>query len=162
MQSSTPTPSPTPQQSTPTEPLPAEQLAKIADLLGTDQRPARTDLLLQIAESVHDRRHHDHDKGEDWYCLNLAAWAGERSGAVLRRLLDAETEAEQLRKRVAELERENTEMNQVLEDVYTVGSSVVQQADGRRLLIRTDYAENTWLAKVTHTAVTPGPDGGKA
>lgn len=40
--------------------------------------------------------------------LNLAAYSGERMGSVLRRLLDAEAEADRLRERVAELERDRS------------------------------------------------------
>jgi hypothetical protein len=69
-----------------------------------DAKPARTSLLLSFAEAVRNRREHDHPKWEDFYCLNLSSYMGERSGPVLRRLVDVEAENEQLRARVADLE----------------------------------------------------------
>lgn len=56
--------------------------------------PRATDaLLVQLAGTVRDRREHDHHHGgitEDLYCMNLAAYAGERMGTVLARLAAAE------------------------------------------------------------------------
>ncbi|MFH9403318.1 hypothetical protein ACH4JS_26735 [Streptomyces sp. NPDC017638] len=79
-------------------PMTPEQRAQLAELIG-DAQPATSRLLEQLAESVRDRREHDHPTWEDLYCLNLVSWMGERMGPVLRRLLDAEA-------RVAELEAE--------------------------------------------------------
>jgi hypothetical protein len=76
--------------------LTAEQRAAVVELIG-DAKPATGRLLEQLAESVRDRREHEHPKWEDLFCLNLVSWAGERMGPVLRRLLDADA-------RVAELE----------------------------------------------------------
>lgn len=76
--------------------LTAEQRATIAQLIG-DAKPATAGLLEHLAESVRDRREHEHPTWEDLFCLNLVSWAGERMVPVLRRLLDAEA-------RVAELE----------------------------------------------------------
>ncbi|MFE6408208.1 hypothetical protein ACFVOR_14880 [Streptomyces sp. NPDC057837] len=76
--------------------LTAEQRAAIADLIG-DATPATAGLVERLAQSVRDRREHQHPTWEDLFCLNLVSWAGERMGPVLRRLLDAEA-------RVAELE----------------------------------------------------------
>ncbi|MFI2632573.1 hypothetical protein ACH5A2_19575 [Streptomyces collinus] len=70
--------------------------AKVAELIG-DAKPATDRLVEQLAESVRDRREHEHPTWEDLFCLNLVSWAGERMGPVLRRLLDAEA-------RIAELE----------------------------------------------------------
>ena len=70
--------------------------AKVAELIG-DAKPATDRLVEHLAESVRDRREHEHPTWEDLFCLNLVSWAGERMGPVLRRLLDAEA-------RVAELE----------------------------------------------------------
>jgi hypothetical protein len=79
-------------------PLSAERLAQIASLIG-DAKPATDELLVSFGKSVRDRREHDHaTQHEDWFCMNLAAYMGERMGPVLRRLLDAEA-------RVAELEQ---------------------------------------------------------
>jgi hypothetical protein len=81
-------------------PAPQEQghgaRAKVAELIG-DAKSATDRLVEQLAESVRDRREHEHPTWEDLFCLNLVSWAGERMGPVLRRLLDAEA-------RVAELE----------------------------------------------------------
>jgi hypothetical protein len=77
--------------------LTAEQRATLAAQLG-DAKPARDGLLVSFGESIRDRREHDHtSQREDWFCMNLAAYMGERVAPVLRRLLDAEA-------RVAELE----------------------------------------------------------
>lgn len=61
----------------------------LAELLG-DVQPASDSLLLSLAESVRDRREHEHPQWEDIYCGNLAGYLGERMAPVLRRLLDAE------------------------------------------------------------------------
>ncbi|MFP3119541.1 hypothetical protein [Streptomyces sp. Iso 434] len=79
-----------------TAPLPPDLPAQIAAHLG-GVRPAGHLLVASLAESVADRRAHQHPKGEDLYCHNLASWAGERIGPVLRRLIDAETERDRLR-----------------------------------------------------------------
>lgn len=71
---------------------------KVAELIG-DAKPASDGLLLQLGESVRDRREHEHPKWEDLFCLNLVSFMGERMGTVLRRLLDAEA-------RVSDLEAE--------------------------------------------------------
>ncbi|MFF9285448.1 hypothetical protein [Streptomyces griseosporeus] len=70
--------------------------ARIAELIG-EVKPASDGLLEQLAESVRDRREHDHPTWEDLYCLNLVSFMGERMGTVLRRLLDAEARAERYR-----------------------------------------------------------------
>ncbi|MEU7293364.1 hypothetical protein AB0A76_09190 [Streptomyces exfoliatus] len=87
-----------------TNPMSEQQLAEIARLIG-EAKPATDALLTQLGESVRDRLAHDHStQREDWYCMNLTSFMGERMGWVLRRLLDVEAEAAQLRARVAELE----------------------------------------------------------
>jgi len=75
--------------------LTAEQRAKIAEQLG-DAKPATPGLLVAFGESVRNRREHDHPQWEDLYCMNLSSYMGERIAPVLRRLLDAEAEAELL------------------------------------------------------------------
>ncbi|MDT0387878.1 hypothetical protein [Streptomyces dubilierae] len=76
--------------------LTAEQRAAIAELLG-DARPATAGLVEQLAESVRDRLAHDHStQREDWFCLNLTSFMGERMGPVLRRLLDVEARVDEL------------------------------------------------------------------
>jgi hypothetical protein len=73
--------------------LSAEQRASLALLIG-DAKPANAKLLNAFGEAVRDCRNHEHPKAsEDFYCLNLAAWMGERVALVLRRLLDAEAQA---------------------------------------------------------------------
>ncbi|WP_371793874.1 hypothetical protein OIE91_11455 [Streptomyces albidoflavus] len=79
-----------------TAPLTPDLPAQIAAHLD-GVRPAGHLLVASLAESVADRRTHQHPKGEDLYCHNLASWAGERVGPVLRRLIDAETERDRLR-----------------------------------------------------------------
>jgi chaperonin cofactor prefoldin len=82
----------------------AEQRAAIAELIG-DAKPATAGLLEQLAQSVRDRREHEHPTWEDLYCLNLVSWAGERLGPVLRRVLDAEADRDafcEQRNRLAE------------------------------------------------------------
>ncbi|MFD4787855.1 hypothetical protein ACFWN1_12535 [Streptomyces sp. NPDC058459] len=79
------------------KPMTPEQRAQIAALLG-DAKPATPGLLASFAQTVRDRREHDHTtQREDWYCLNLSAYMGERMATVLRRLLDAESRAERYR-----------------------------------------------------------------
>ncbi|MFF9124396.1 hypothetical protein ACF09J_13980 [Streptomyces sp. NPDC014889] len=76
--------------------LTQEQRDAISELIG-DAKPASSALLVSFAQSVRDRRDHDHPKWEDFYCLNLSAYMGERAAYVLRRVVDAEA-------RIAELE----------------------------------------------------------
>ncbi|MET7477982.1 hypothetical protein ABZT17_26950 [Streptomyces sp. NPDC005648] len=79
------------------ETLTADQRAALAEQLG-DAQPARNSLLMSFGKSVQDRREHDHTtQREDWYCLNLAAYMGERAATVLRRLLDAEARTQRYR-----------------------------------------------------------------
>jgi hypothetical protein len=53
--------------------------------------PATDELIKQLTECFTNYRAHKHpERGEDWYCLNLVAYMGERMGPVLRRLRDAE------------------------------------------------------------------------
>ncbi|MFF9786304.1 hypothetical protein [Streptomyces nigrescens] len=81
---------------------PVRQRLDLLRMLG-ETKPAQDGLIQQLAESVRDRAEHDHTtQREDWYCMNLAAFAGERMGPVLRRLLAAEAEAERL---TAEVDR---------------------------------------------------------
>lgn len=82
--------------------LTPEQRATLAEQLG-DAKPASSGLLMSFGKSVQDRREHDHTtQREDWYCLNLAAYMGEKAAPVLRRLLDAEAEIDRLRDELAE------------------------------------------------------------
>ncbi|MFC8583344.1 hypothetical protein ACFUGD_02025 [Streptomyces sp. NPDC057217] len=86
-----------------------QQLAEIAGLIGK-AKPATDALLVQLGESVRDRLAHDHStQREDWYCMNLTSFMGERMGPVLRRLLDSEAEVQRLRE-----ERHST--NEALDD----------------------------------------------
>lgn len=85
------------------ERLTPQERDMILGLLG-DAKPARSSLLVSFGKSVRNRREHEHPQWEDFYCLNLSSYMGERSGPVLRRLIDVEAENERLRARVAELE----------------------------------------------------------
>ncbi|MFJ4365092.1 hypothetical protein ACIP4S_13165 [Streptomyces chartreusis] len=77
------------------------QRMTLARQLG-DVQPARSELLMSFGTAVLDRREHDHTtQREDWFCLNLAAYMGERAAPVLRRLLDAESEIARLRDELA-------------------------------------------------------------
>ncbi|SFF12146.1 hypothetical protein SAMN05216251_108252 [Actinacidiphila alni] len=77
-------------------PLSPEQRATILAQLG-DAKPATDGLLESFGKSIADRRGHSHPTWEDIFCLNLAAYMGEKAAPVLRRLLDAEAEVEGLR-----------------------------------------------------------------
>ena len=83
--------------------LPPELRATIAEQLG-DAKPARDGVLVSLAQSVKDRAEHDHSGTADWdwYCLNLSGYMGDRMAPVLRRLVDAESERDALRARVAD------------------------------------------------------------
>lgn len=81
----------------PTAPLTPEQRATLTEHIG-DAKAARTSLVMSFGTAVRDRRIHNHLR-EDWFCLNLAAYIGERTGPMLRRLLD--TEADARRNRIA-------------------------------------------------------------
>ncbi|MGW2210158.1 hypothetical protein [Streptomyces sp. NPDC001781] len=73
-----------------------ERRSTIESLLG-GAKPATTVLVQQMAKAVQDRAAHEHPTWEDLYCLNLVSWMGERTAPVLRRLLDAESQAERYR-----------------------------------------------------------------
>ncbi|MFD8970493.1 hypothetical protein ACFV0C_36825 [Streptomyces sp. NPDC059568] len=77
--------------------------ARIAGQLG-DAKPASDELLVSFGKAIADRRDHEHPKHEDFFCLNLSSYMGERAAPVLRRLLDAEAERDDLRARAPELE----------------------------------------------------------
>jgi hypothetical protein len=105
----------------------AVPLTDIRAQLG-DVKPATNDLIVSLAESVQDRRTHEHPTGnEDWFCNNLSGWAGDRTAVVLRRLLDAEAELDRLRAeletlRAGAVEREAllTEARNVLGDLRRI------------------------------------------
>ncbi|MEU6340226.1 hypothetical protein ABZ883_04655 [Streptomyces sp. NPDC046977] len=113
---------------TASEPLSPEQRQQITALIG-DAQPTTNALLVRIAESVRDRREHDHtSQREDWYCLNLVGFMGERMAPVLRRLLDAEA-------RIAELETDAVRLQQIADrehkaflDTHNALNLVVQDA----------------------------------
>ncbi|CAM5683699.1 MULTISPECIES: hypothetical protein [Streptomyces] len=77
-------------------PLSPEQRAALAAHLA-DAKPARADLVVSLGGSANNVREHEHPPWEDLYCLNLLSYMGERMAPVLRRLLDAESEAERYR-----------------------------------------------------------------
>lgn len=84
-------------------PMTPEQRKAITVQIG-DVQPATDALIGTFAESVANIRNHEHPSWEDLYCMNLTSYMGERMTPVLKRLLVAESEADQLRARVAELE----------------------------------------------------------
>jgi len=110
------------------EPTTPDRLAEIAALLG-DVAPASDRLVTELAQTVRDRREHEHDQHEDFYCGNLAGWAGERVGSLLARLTVACTEVDRLTNRVAELEAatEQHDVNEMVQcnDCGAVGQVVV-------------------------------------
>ncbi|WP_327029741.1 hypothetical protein OG989_04245 [Micromonospora sp. NBC_01740] len=56
-------------------------------------RPATDLLIAQMRETLGEIQAHEHPtRGEDFYCLNLVSWLGERMGPVLRRLADEQSE----------------------------------------------------------------------
>jgi hypothetical protein len=82
------------------ERLTDEQIAEVAAHIG-NAKPASLKLLVAFGEAVRDCREHEHPKGsEDFHCLNLAAWMGERAALVLRNLLNAEADNERLQRQV--------------------------------------------------------------
>ncbi|WP_151480657.1 hypothetical protein [Streptomyces albicerus] len=84
--------------------LSPEQRTALDEQLG-DAKPASTELVVSFGKAIRNRRDHEHPTWEDFYCLNLSSYMGERMAPVLRRLLDVEAEAAQLRARLAEFER---------------------------------------------------------
>lgn len=85
--------------SAPAEPsgaLSEQQRAALLEQLG-DAQPATDGLLESFGKSIADRSEHSHPKWEDLFCMNLLSYMGERAAPVLRRLLDAEAHAQELR-----------------------------------------------------------------
>lgn len=125
----------------------ADQRAKLSALLGAAE-PARDGLVQHLAAKVRDHAEHDHPtQREDMHCLNVTSFMGERMGPVLRRLLDAEAEAERLTAEVASLRRTATS---------SVGAAVrsVHQR-GHELHMPLDMLE--FLTGAAETAVTAEP-----
>jgi hypothetical protein len=71
-------------------------------------RPATDLLLLDLAECAKKVREHEHPTGEDFYCLNLTGYMGERMGAVLKRLDDELAEVRKWKDRHTALAEEAT------------------------------------------------------
>ncbi|AEW92995.1 MULTISPECIES: hypothetical protein [Streptomycetaceae] len=77
--------------------LTAEQRQLISEYIGTAQ-PAGVEQLVMCARIIHDLAHHDHaSQSVDWFSINLTCYMGERTGHLLRRLLNAEALAERYR-----------------------------------------------------------------
>ncbi|MEU1761201.1 hypothetical protein [Micromonospora sp. NPDC005652] len=73
----------------------------------SDVRPATDLLIAQIRDTVGEIRAHEHPQcGEDFYCLNLVSWLGERMGPVLRRLADEQAETSKWRQKHTALAEE--------------------------------------------------------
>jgi hypothetical protein len=57
--------------------------------------PPDPDALKGIRKAIQDIKLHDHNR-EDWFCMNLTSWLGERSGWLVARLDEATAEVERL------------------------------------------------------------------
>lgn len=71
---------------------PLAQVLPASDLVVADMRRCAADV-----------REHDHPRGEDFYCLNLTAYMGERMAYVLRRLAESEAETQRWKDRCSAL-----------------------------------------------------------
>ncbi|MBN6054550.1 hypothetical protein JYK22_21590, partial [Nonomuraea sp. RK-328] len=63
-------------------------------------KPASDELIEHLATTLHERLGHEHPQpggGEDLFCLNLTSYMGERMGAVLARLREAEAAIQRVR-----------------------------------------------------------------
>ncbi|MFI6910146.1 hypothetical protein ACIBKY_53460 [Nonomuraea sp. NPDC050394] len=70
------------------------ELARLTSISATDA------LIEHLAETVRQRLAHEHPQpggGEDLFCLNLTSYMGERMGAVLVRLREAEAAIQRVR-----------------------------------------------------------------
>ena len=74
----------------------------MSDLDLSKYAPASDELLASFRRSIVEMREHEHPR-EDYFCLNLASYMGDRMGVVLRRLADAEAEVERLAANVSKL-----------------------------------------------------------
>lgn len=79
--------------------------ARLITALIGDVAPATDSLVKSLAESVQNRREHEHPTHEDWFCVNQVSWAGERVAFLIRRLLDSEAELARARAELAEIKR---------------------------------------------------------
>lgn len=98
-----------------------EQLAEITWPAATDE------LIQQFVQNVQDRQKHVHPakgQGEDFYCMNLACYMGERMGAVLARLRDAEQRAKAAEQRLDYLAGLAREADHETSEAYTLHDSV--------------------------------------
>lgn len=66
-----------------------QQITALKLLLGPSCPSATDELVRQLCEAVRDRNEHGHDRADE-KGTSRAAWLGERSGRILRRLLDVE------------------------------------------------------------------------
>lgn len=105
-------------------------------------RPATDLLLAQMRETVGEIQAHVHPKGtEDFFCLNLTSWLGERMGPVLRRLADEQAEARSWKDRntaladefTAEAERLNAKVDELTAEL----AEARQQRDTHADIART-------------------------
>lgn len=77
--------------------------------LAPEQRPATDLLLADLATCVKSVREHQHpERGEDFFCLNLTSYMGERMAAVLKRLDDERAEVRRWKDRHTALAEEAT------------------------------------------------------
>jgi hypothetical protein len=146
---------------------PAEQREALSIYLA-DVPPATDGLLVSLARAVANQREHEHPKWEDIYCANLAGWAGERMGPVLRRLIDVEAEMEQLRTTAEAYPGELAMLRGVVAVLRTVARhSDLDETEGvrelRRVIAehyadeRAAYAEAAEKDSATAPTSTPQP-----
>lgn len=98
-------------------------------------RPA-TDLLIgQMRETLGEIQEHAHpEQGEDFYCLNLVSWLGERMGPVLRRLADEQAETKSWKGRHAALAEEADHLTAELIDAAEGQAAARVDITDRQLL----------------------------
>jgi hypothetical protein len=129
-------------------------------------RPAADLLIAQLGETVTQVKTHEHPtSGEDFYCLNLVSWLGERMGPVLRRLADEQVATREWKARydalaaefTAEVDRLRAERNRLVNERAELRQVVANFAeligkygdDGRisaaalRALLKNNQAEVT-------------------
>ncbi|WP_149264260.1 hypothetical protein [Actinomadura sp. K4S16] len=77
----------------PAEPAePAADETHYSDRVLRDVQPISDELFQAFVGHVQELRTHPHPEGStDWFCMNLAAFLGERMGPVLARVREAET-----------------------------------------------------------------------
>lgn len=96
---------------------------RVRELIG-DAGAASDLLIIQLAECTVEREGHKHPiegRGPDLYCLNLTSYMGHKMPFVLRRLVDAEAEIEQLKARYDALADEATGYLELISELESGG-----------------------------------------